>query len=164
MQIKEALFEAFRKDHAQMGRALFDLRSKLDAGDFDEARVIAAKIDRETGAHIVFEEEDFYPALRAFLSRREIDEMYKDHADGYDLIRKILRTENNAEISSELQADLVKRVEKMESHVSACGELFGAMGGLTQSQQEHLMERLRYWRRVAPTWTKHISGKLIPGL
>lgn len=163
MQIKETLFEAFREDHAQLGRALYDLRNKLDAADFDGARAIAAKIDRETGAHIVFEEEDFYPALAAFLSADEIDEMYKDHVDGYNMIRDILNTEHDNEISSDSQTDLVKRVEKLESHVSACGELFGAMGGLSQNQQKHLMERLEYWRRTAPTWTKHISGSSVPG-
>jgi len=164
MQIKEALFEAFREDHAMMGRALYDLRSKLDAGDIAGARTIADKIDRESGAHIVFEEEDFYPALRAFLSTDEIDGMYTDHADGYDLIREILQTGSSPEISKDSQTDFIKRVEKMEAHVSTCGELFGAMGGLSQTEQERLMERLKYWRRKAPTWTSHISGSPTPGL
>ncbi len=45
----------------------------------------------------------------------------------------------------------------MARHVSECGELFGAMGGLPPEEQAALLATLEAWRAKAPRWSE-ISG------
>lgn len=153
MQIKDALFEAFRQDHALLGRGLFALRGALVAGDLKRTKEAVEKLDREAGAHIAFEERDFYPALKPFLSQAEIDDMYRDHARGFALISELEKATKSELLDPVQQSALIAQIEDMETHVSECGELFGAMGGLSQQEQKLLLERLNYWRQQAPRWT-----------
>ena len=153
MHVNNTLFNAFHEDHAALGRALHDLRNALAADDFPTAKKIAEKLEFEAGAHIAFEEIDFYPALGPFLSDTELEGMYAEHADGLTLIRDI-RNARPALISAAAQKDFIKRTEALEAHVSECGELFGAMGGLSAMEQDALKERLDYWRLQAPSWSE----------
>lgn len=164
MGIKDALFEAFREDHATLGRGLFDLRTMLAAGEIENIRKAAERLDRDVGAHIAFEEREFYPALKPFLSQEEIDDMYQDHAEGLLLIREVLNSTDAELAAPSLQAALTARIEKMEAHVSECGELFGAMGGLSADEQKALLEKLKDWRKRAPRWTDFAETPPTPGL
>ena len=156
-QVKQTLFDAFRQDHATLGRGLHRLRERLVAGDLAGIREAADRLDREAGAHIAFEEEDFYPALERFLSRSEIEDMYREHADGAALVRQAKTIERDT-FSPEQQSSLIRRVDAMEEHVSECGELFGAMGGLTPAEQDALFARLRTWRDQRPTWSDYAAS------
>lgn len=162
MQIKEKLFEAFREDHAQLGRGLYDLRTKLAAGDVDGARGAASQLDRTAGAHIAFEESEFYPALEPFLSKVEVGAMYQKHADGLLLINEILSSPEGAPLPDTME--LIGRVDALEEHVAECGELFGAMGGLNEDELRHLWRRLQFWRRKAPSWRDFAGPTPIPAL
>ncbi|MEO1240446.1 MAG: hemerythrin domain-containing protein [Pseudomonadota bacterium] len=164
MGIKDALFEAFREDHATLGRGLFDLRTMLAAGEIEDIRKAAERLDRDVGAHIAFEEREFYPALKPFLSQEEIDDMYQDHAEGLLLICEILNSTDAELAAPSRQAALTARIEKMEAHVSECGELFGAMGGLSADEQKALLEKLKEWRKRAPRWTDFAETPPTPGL
>ena len=153
MQVNNSLFNAFHEDHAALGRALYDLRNALAADDFRAAKKIAEKLEREAGAHIAFEEIDFYPALQPFLSDAEINDMYAEHAKGLALIEDI-RNAEPAPVSAAMRQNFINRTEALEAHVSECGELFGAMGGLSTKEQEALKQRLDHWRKKAPSWSE----------
>lgn len=137
-----------------LGGALHQLRTALADDDFSTARELATRIDREAGAHIAFEERDFYPALSAILPRKEVAGMYRDHSEGYSLVRDLLERDAGSGLSDEERRSLIERVEDMETHVAECGELFGAIRRLSDERNEALLFRLHEWREEAPTWTE----------
>lgn len=153
------LFEAFRADHALLGKDFYLLGERLRAADTDGARQLAARIDRDAGAHIAFEEADFYPALKAFLSRQEVDDMYRDHANGRALLEELLALDEAALHDKAMQERLLARTEAMQQHIADCGTLFGAIGGLSAPQQSALLERLLDWRSKAPGWLAHTASR-----
>jgi hypothetical protein len=157
---KAELFEAFRADHALLGRGFHILRERLAAGDIDGARAQARRIDEEAGAHIAFEEQDFYPALSRLLDEEEVTGMYREHHDGLKLILELSR-ENEAELGEDNRVRaLLDQVDAMQAHVSECGELFGAMGGLSDQEIAALMDRLNFWRAQAPSWSDYARDKM----
>jgi len=153
-EVKRRLFDAFREDHARLGRALHALGERLRAEDVAGAREVAETLDREAGAHIAFEEFDFYPALLPFLSRDEIDAMHLEHSEALALLGDMKQLGDGALGERSLRDALLDRVQAMERHVSDCGELFGVMGGLDAAAQRHLLERLDEWRGRAPRWSE----------
>lgn len=152
-EIKQRLFDAFRADHAVLGKGLYELAARLRASDVAGARQAADNIDNKNGAHIAFEQSDFYPALAPFLSAPEIDSMYIDHTEGQQMLKQVQSMSEGELQDKQRQQQLIEAVEHMETHVSECGELFGAMGGLDDAEQQHLLERIEYWRKQAPLWT-----------
>jgi len=62
-QIKQQLFNAFREDHAVLGGSLNELGERLRATDVEGAKLAVEHVSKVAGAHIAFEEHDFYPAL-----------------------------------------------------------------------------------------------------
>jgi hypothetical protein len=152
---KAELFEAFRADHAMLGRGFHILRERLAAGDIDGARQQARRIDTEAGAHIAFEEQDFYPALKRLLDEEEVAGMYREHDDGLSLILELSAAKDSASVEADTLRALLDRVGAMEVHVSECGELFGAMGGLSDQEITALLERLNFWRSQAPSWSDY---------
>jgi len=159
MHIKQTLFDAFRQDHAVLGATLHQLRSAVTAGQADKAKALCTRLDQESGAHIAFEEHDFYPALRRFLSEEEVTQMYADHERGLSLIDAVLAIEGS-KLDDKIAGDLIEKIDDLEKHVSECGELFGAMGGLSKDEQARLLERLEHWRQNAPTWHDASSERM----
>lgn len=156
--IKTLLFDAFREDHAVLGRGLYELETALAGGDVALAKTLATDLDQSAGAHIAFEEADFYPALKAFLSSAEVEEMYADHSNGARLLSQIDAINAETPLSGADQERLLAAVREMEQHVSECGELFGALGGLNEQEMERLYQRLENWRVKSPRWSD-IEGK-----
>lgn len=152
--VTKALFEAFRQDHTTLGRGLYAIAEHLRAGDLAAASSAADELDRAAGAHMAFEEQDFYPALEPFLDRSEVAELYREHLDGQATIRELMAIGSAKDVGDERGAELLEHIEAMEQHVSECGELFGAMGGLDPDDQGALLTRLEAWRAKAPRWTE----------
>ncbi len=153
MTYKEKVFEAFHADHAALGQALHELRTLLAAGETKKAQLCAAKLNRTAGAHIAFEENDFYPALKHALSESEIEAMYNEHADGLSVIQGISDAETSQLANPLVKADFLLRIEALQGHVAECGDLFGAMGALTEEEFKVLYGQIEYWRKQAPHWT-----------
>ncbi|MGD2133728.1 MAG: hemerythrin domain-containing protein [Maricaulaceae bacterium] len=152
--VTKELFDAFQKDHATLGRGLHQIGSRLRGGDMAGARDAADELDRAAGAHIAFEEHDFYPALAPFLDDDEISQLYREHRDGQATVKDLMGLDPAASIDKQRREGLLEHVEAMERHVSECGELFGAMGGLDSDAQAALLEKLDTWRAKAPRWTE----------
>ncbi|MBO6700376.1 MAG: hemerythrin domain-containing protein [Rhizobiales bacterium] len=157
--IKQRLFEAFRKDHAILGRGLYDMEMAISGGDAARAKALADQLDWDVGAHIAFEEYDFYPALKVFLSKAEVEKMYAEHADGARTLADVVALNADAPISTDVKDRLLSGVREMEHHVSECGELFGALGGVSEEEMESLYARLESWRRKAPRWSELAESK-----
>lgn len=157
--IKQRLFEAFRKDHAILGRGLYDLEMAISGGDVVQAKALADQLDWDVGAHIAFEEHDFYPALNAFLSTAEVEEMYAEHADGARTLARVVALDEDAPMTADVKDRLLSGVREMEHHVSECGELFGALGGVSEEEMASLYARLESWRRKAPRWSELADSK-----
>ena len=158
-KINNALFNAFREDHAVLGRGLHELRSLVMSGDVAGLKTAAQNLDKAAGGHIAFEEEDFYPALKAFLSADEVAGMYDEHSHGAATLAAITELDPDMPLQASQRQHLLDRIDEMEQHVSECGELFGAMGGLDDAAKDNLMERLQYWRKLAPTWTGFAASR-----
>lgn len=151
--IKNQLYEAFQEDHAALGRGLYDIRMMISAGHLAGIRKVSNEIIRSAGAHIAFEEFDFYPALKSRLSEEEVSRMYLEHAEGLRLLQKLSRADEDKYVSNDFIAEALSALDVLDHHVSDCGDLFGAMGGLTDDEYSYLMQRLSYWRERAPSWS-----------
>jgi len=157
LQVKKRLFAAFQEDHAVLGRSLHNLRILIQKGDATSIRVLANEIIEISGAHIAFEEFEFYPALRSHLSESEVVNMYLEHAEGLQLLQQLSCVEDNQLSSDDFMKHIFTSLDVLDHHVADCGNLFGAMGGLTETDYIHLMERLAYWREISPSWLE-VSG------
>lgn len=151
--IKNRLFAAFQEDHAQLGQGLYEIRMELAEGNAEAIRTLAANIISAAGAHIAFEEFDFYPTLKARLSPEEVKKMYFEHAQGLALLEKLAISNDEDFQSVAFIEKCLKEIDVLDHHVADCGNLFGAMGGLSHKDYERLMQRLEYWRDQAPLWS-----------
>lgn len=153
-----ALINAFKEDHAILGRGLYAIAQCLRAGDIKGARAAAKRLDKEVGAHIAFEEEAFYPVLGRFLSSEDIERMYAEHGQGLAAVRALKDVPPDVDLSKEECERLMTEVEEMERHVEGCGELFEHMGRIPEEEQADLLRRLLDWRRKHPMWTDYVDS------
>lgn len=152
------LFSAFAEDHVLLGKSFHDLSQALRANNLDAARSLAARLDREAGAHIAFEEENFYPTLAGLLGEPEVEAMYHEHRAGLDVVRRLCDLLPGSELSDEERAQLLRKSEAMETHIAECGDLFEAMGRITPSEQEALHTALMEWRLKRPGWRRYAAA------
>jgi hypothetical protein len=150
------LFPAFREDHARLGRGFARLAECLRGGELDEARRVADQVDRDAGAHIAFEEEDFYPALAALLARVEVARMYVEHQRGLALVQTLTA---DVALPAEESRRLLADCEVMAGHIAECSELFEVLGRIPPDQQDHLLQQLLRWRQRAPRWSAYAVAK-----
>ncbi len=150
------LFAAFREDHAVLGRGFFELAQSLRANDLEQARAAAVRLDRAAGAHIAFEEESFYPALRAFFDAGETQRMYDEHRLGLGVVQTLCELQQS-DLAEDQRRQLLRDAEVMAQHIADCGALFETMGRLPSEQQSALFHELQDWRRRNPRWTQYGS-------
>jgi hypothetical protein len=150
----ESLFEAFRADHARLGRQFFDLTHLLRSDDVAGACALARRIDDGAGSHIAFEEQDFYPRLRELLDGSEVDRMYEEHRTGKETVHTLVGHDPARPLGGDLRRRLVADSTLMSNHISECGELFGAVGAIGRDEQAELLQHLLEWRRRRPRWTE----------
>jgi hypothetical protein len=149
------LFAAFREDHTILGRAFHRLSTRLRAGDLAGARAVARELDRTAGAHIAFEEADFYPRLATLIGRDEVAHMYAEHELGLGVVRTLCEAAEDRTLHDDERSRLLADAEAMERHIAECGELFEAIGRIPPAEQAELRRRLVAWRERAPTWCGH---------
>jgi hypothetical protein len=148
------LFQAFREDHAILGRGFFEISAHLRAGDLPAAKACAERVDREGGAHIAYEERFFYPALRRLLGDAEVDRLYDEHGEGLAVIRALASVSDGVMLGESARDKVLRQSEVMEAHVAECGELFGTMGRIPSEEQGALLRDLLALRKEAPRWTE----------
>jgi hypothetical protein len=141
------LLEAFQQDHAMLGRDFNELSCCLRAGDAAGACTAARRLYEEAGAHIGFEEENFYPALVPLLGEEAVRQMYQEHCCGFDVIHTLLSRGPDLPLHRDLGKRLLAQSELMEGHIAECGELFTALGHIPLADQQALYDKLIEWRR-----------------
>ncbi|QXP84435.1 hemerythrin domain-containing protein [Methylococcus sp. Mc7] len=147
------LFDAFREDHAVLGRGFHELSQCLRGNDAAGAREAAERIDTAAGAHIAFEEKHFYPALARMLGAPEVRRMYSEHGKGLAAVRALLERDPGAPLPEGERRRLMELSQAMEAHIAECGEMFQAMGRLSEAKQAALYRQLTVWREKHPRWT-----------
>ena len=148
------LFEAFREDHTVLGRGLHEISEHLRGGHLPAAKACGERLDREAGAHIAFEEQFFYPALRRLLSNAEAERLYEEHGHGLSVIKSLAALPEGAPLSESERTSMLRDLELMEAHVAECGELFGTMGRIPIEEQNALYREVLALREQAPRWTE----------
>jgi hypothetical protein len=161
-QASSQLFEAFRRDHAVLGRGFWELSKSLRSADVKRAQAIARQLDQDAGAHVAFEEEDFYPRLKPLLGEEEVQRMYAEHRLGLDVLGGLLGLPEGADLAKDERLRLLEQSETMEQHIAECGELFGAMGRIPPDAQTDLYRRLLDWRERCPRWRRYAAGASSP--
>jgi hypothetical protein len=129
----------------------------LRNGDVAGACALARRIDDDAGAHIAFEERDFYPRLRDLLDRSEVDRMYEEHRIGKETVHTLVEHDPDRPLGVDVRRRLIADSTLMSSHISECGELFGAVGGIARDEQAELLQHLLEWRRRRPRWTELVD-------
>ncbi len=148
------LFEAFKEDHAVLGRGLYEIAKHLRGGAGAAAKAWGERVDREAGAHIAFEERFFYPTLRRLLGEAEADRLYYEHGRGLSVIKALAALREGAELSEAERRAMLQDAELMAGHIAECGELFGALGRIPPEEQQMLYRELLALRAQAPRWTE----------
>ena len=148
------LLEAFRRDHAVLGRGLHEISEHLRGGDLAAAKACGERVDRQAGAHIAFEEQFFYPLLRRLLGNAEVDRLYHEHGQGLSVIKALAQLPQRATLGEAERRTMLRDSEAMEAHVTECGELFGTMGRIPLDEQNALYRELVALRDKAPRWTE----------
>ena len=146
-QVLPKLLEAFEQDHVMLGRGFNQLSCCLRAGDPAGACAAARQLCEEAGAHIGFEEEDFYPALVPLLGEETVRRMRQEHCCGFDVICTLLGRGPDLPLHPDLGERLLAQSEVMEEHIAECGELFAAVRDIPPAKQQALYDRLIEWRR-----------------
>ena len=149
--IRTTLIDEFMVDHRALAEGLRRLITAIEARDGDLARAEADRIDRNSGAHIAFEESDLYPAIGAEPS------MYDDHREGLTLLRRVLGT--SGEIPASVGGGMIRDAEGMLAHMEDCGVLLFRVRTLAPVIQSQLEDRLISWREDAPRWTEYASAR-----
>lgn len=148
------LFDAFQEDHADLARKLMDLRMSISEGHVDDMRDKAVRIIETAGAHIAFEELNFYPILKPMLEDRDVSRMYLEHAEGLNIIERIAKSEDIVFSDKNFLGEVITGLEKLEHHVADCGNLFWAVSTLEETQSCELLAALYDWHKKAPEWTE----------
>lgn len=146
-QILPKLLEAFQQDHVLLGRGFNEMSCCLRAGDPAGVYAAARRLYEEAGAHIGFEEQDFYPALVPLVGEEAVRRMYQEHCCGFDVIQTLLRRGPGLPLPHELGDRLLAQTEVMEDHIAECGELFAALRQIPEAEQQALYEKLIDWRQ-----------------
>ena len=157
IEIKKKLFAAFSEDHAILGNGFHILAVQLREGNIEAIKLAANKLDQNAGAHIAFEEFDFYPQLKLLDPDIDIDEMYESHTVGLSVIKDIADLKINSDDSAvpeEFKQEQLHKINRMENHVAECGELFSIMDTLDTESQTNLYLKLLDWREQKPKWTR----------
>lgn len=141
------LLEAFQEDHVMLGRGFNELSCCLRAADAAGAYVAARQLYEQAGAHLGFEEADFYPALVTLLGAEAVQRMYREHCCGFDAIHTLLSRGTDLPLSHDLSERLLAQTEVMEEHIAECGELFAAMRKIPEAEQQALYDKLILWRQ-----------------
>lgn len=153
------LLRAFREDHAQLGRGFHDLSERLRIRDGAGAKDMARRLDVEAGAHIAFEERDFYPLLAEKLGQDAVNRMYEEHGLGLRVIEESMAIDEEKPMSPEMAESLLRDSEAMESHIAECGAAFSVMLETSPDLQQALYRRLQNWRERQPRWTAFAREK-----
>ncbi|MGA8291465.1 MAG: hemerythrin domain-containing protein [Rhodoplanes sp.] len=133
MDVFAQLLEAFRHDHVMLGRGFNRLSYCLRAGDAVGAYAAACKLHDLAGAHISFEEEEYYPALIPLFGEETVRRMRQEHCCGVDVISTLLGRGLDLPLHPDLTARLLAQSEVMEEHIAECGELFAALRQIPSS-------------------------------
>ncbi|MGA8990530.1 MAG: hemerythrin domain-containing protein [Rhodoplanes sp.] len=147
MDVFAQLLEAFRHDHVMLGRGFNELSYCLRAGDAVGAYAAACKLHDLAGAHISFEEEEYYPALIPLFGEETVRRMRQEHCCGVDVISTLLGRGPDLPLHPDLTARLLAQSEVMEEHIAECGELFAALRQIPAVKQRALYDKLIEWRR-----------------
>src|SRR5271165_257583 len=99
------------------------------------------------GAHIGFEEAEFYPTLVPLLGEATVRRMRQEHCCGLDVVCTLLRRNPDLPLPPVLSARLLAQSEVMEEHIAECGDLFTALRDLPAFRQQELYEKLMAWRQ-----------------
>jgi hypothetical protein len=153
------LIKAFQEDHALLGSSFHELSKCLRANDTMAARRIAKRLDEEAGAHIAFEEEQFYPSLEPLLGEGEVARLHAEHRQGLAVVQTLIERQVETPLAEDDRRRLLESSEAMERHIAECGELFEAMGRLPPKAQEELHGQLQDWRRKGPRWQVHAASR-----
>jgi hypothetical protein len=152
------LIEAFQEDHALLGSGFHELSKCLRANDAVAAQRIARRLDEEAGAHIAFEEEQFYPSLEPLFGDGEVARLHAEHRLGLEVVQTLIDRQAETPLDENERRRLLESCETMERHIAECGELFEAMGRLPPEAQEELHGHLHDWRQARPRWLAHAAS------
>ena len=153
MEHEPSLLECFQEDHAELGRGFHRLAERLRAADDPGARDQARELDERAGAHIAFEEEDFYPRLLPMVGLPEVERLKREHRLGLEAVEGLLA--DSGPLDAARRGELLERADAMSRHIAECGDLFHALGRMGVEEKAELRERLVAWRRRKPLWSRY---------
>jgi hypothetical protein len=148
------LAAAFVEDHRRFVRGLRDVLEALRSAELGRARQLAEALDRDVGAHILFEEEHFYPLLEGRLGSGRVERLFDEHERGRRAVARLLSLSEDARLEPEELGQLVDDLEVALQHAVGCGSMLSTTEGLSEGEQRVLVEHLLAARERAPRWTE----------
>ncbi len=151
---KSELELAFLEDHQHLLRGLTEILKALESEDLAAAAAAAERLDETVGPHMRFEEEEFYPALRAVLGNDYVNRLYDEHTEGQRAVWE-LRSRGPEALTGTDRARLMQQVETTLNHAVSCGTLLSHLDALDEARQRALLERLVELRHEGQLWSEY---------
>lgn len=149
----DPLVAAFEEDHRVLTRGLYELRRLAEAGEWAAAATHAGELDRAVGAHIEFEEKNFYPMLRRFLGAEFIGQLYREHEQGRQALKALEALEDDRAPDPAQRAAVLEQLEIATSHALSCGTLVSHLETLGPAQRAEMLTALEACHQQACSWT-----------
>lgn len=160
-QVLPPLQRAFARDHKIFIQGLKHTLEALRRGADAEARRLADELDQAVGAHLEFEEEVFYPTLRAALGDDWVGQLYDEHDAGQRAVAELLEQPERPRLAPAVRARLIAGLETALEHALSCGTLVSRLRTVGADEQEQMLERYREIARRARRWTALTSPRAV---
>ena len=151
--IRDEIEQAFLEDHRQLIGGLTRIADALAAGDLDAAVRAADDVDRKVGPHMLFEEEEYYPRLRARLGSEFVERLYHEHDEGREGVAWLLAGDATR-LDGRMRAEIAAKVGTALEHALSCGSLLSHLDDFDEAEQRRLLERLKALRNRSVRWTE----------
>ncbi|MDH3254787.1 MAG: hemerythrin domain-containing protein [Acidobacteriota bacterium] len=155
--VREELEVAFLEDHRLLTTGLERIAAALANDDLETAIEAADVVDQNVGPHMRFEEEEYYPRLRSLLGDAFVNQLYHEHGEGQEAIRRLVSAGHGNTLSPSAREEVAGLVKTALEHALSCGTLLSHLGSFDESEQRLLGERLDALRRLGTRWTEGVG-------
>ncbi len=155
------VLEEFRQDHRQVRDSLLEIAERLEKGDVLAARALLDRINRLTGPHFRFEEENLYPALKVFLGEY-VDQLVGEHDGAIGAARTLVTLLASDTLTPDQGKAAASAARALLVHVSNCDGLAILGERLSPAELSRLGEAMTLSRKAAVTlldWAEKIRKK-----
>lgn len=145
---------AFLEDHQRLMQGLTALLRAIESADLEPAIRLARELDQDSGPHMAFEEEVFYPRIAETRGQAFVDRLLAEHAVGQRAINALIERSPKRPLTDDERLQLTKDVNLALGHALSCGTLLSEIRLSEPEREGGEVERLEELRRRGGRWSE----------